>query len=296
MSQEKNKETWPNFFIVGAARAGTTSLYTYLKNTPGVYMSEHKEPHYFVDNMKTGAYDESKYLQLFKKIKNEKAIGEASTGYLIDPSSAKCIHDKIPDAKIIILLRDPVERAFSSYLTYATRTKKDLSSHEIFLETFGTKFGLKYDKNPYLGRGLYSSQVKKYLKIFGEENVGIWFFEDMKKDTMQVVKEVLKFLKIDSLPPDNVSKIYNPYLVYRGKIIEYLCFNKTIRKIAPIFLPSLALRHLVFNKLFIKEGQKPKLSENDRRKLENYYYDDVIALEKALKRKIPWEWVKYYNV
>ena len=182
MVQGKSKETWPNFFIVGAAKAGTSSLYAYLKNTPGVYMSEHKEPHYFVDNMKTGAYDESKYLQLFKKIKNEKAIGEASTGYLIDPSSAKCIHDKIPDAKIIILLRDPVERAVSDYLMFTKRTKKDLSSHEIFLETFGTKFGLKYDKNPYLGRGLYSSQVKKYLKIFGEENVGIWFFEDMKKE------------------------------------------------------------------------------------------------------------------
>ena len=164
MSQEKNKETWPNFFIVGAARAGTTSLYTYLKNTPGVYMSEHKEPHYFIDNMKAGYYDESKYLQLFKNVKNEKAIGEASVDYLIDPSSAKCIHDKIPDAKIIILLRDPVERAFSSYLTYATRTKKDLSSHEIFLETFGTEYGLKYDKKWLLGRGLYSSQVKKYLK------------------------------------------------------------------------------------------------------------------------------------
>jgi len=292
MVQGKSKETWPNFFIVGAAKAGTSSLYAYLKNTPGVYMSEHKEPHYFIDNMKPGYYDESKYLQLFKNVKNEKAIGEASPGYLIDPSSAKCIHDKIPDAKIIILLRDPVERAFSNYLMFTKRTKKDLSSHEIFLETFGTEYGLKYDKNPYLGRGLYSSQVKKYLEIFGEENVGIWFFEDMKKDTMQVVKGVLKFLKIDSLPPDNVSKIYNPYWVFRGKIAESLFSNTTIRKIVPIFLPTLTLRHLVFNKLFIKEAQKPKLPESERRKLENYYYDDVIALEKVLKKKIPWEWVK----
>ena len=255
-------------------------------------MPEHKEPHYFIDNMKAGYYDESKYLQLFKNVKNEKAIGEASVDYLIDPSSAKCIHDKIPDAKIIILHRDPVERAFSSYLMFTNRTKKDLSFPEIFLETFGTEYGLKYDKNPYLGRGLYSSQVKKYLEIFGEENVGIWFFEDMKKDTMQVVKGVLKFLKIDSLPPDNVSKIYNPYWVFRGKITKSLSSNTTIRKIIPIFLPTLTLRHLVFNKLFIKEAQKPKLPESERRKLENYYYDDVIALEKVLKKKIPWEWVK----
>jgi len=175
---------------------------------------------------------------------------------------------------------------------FTNRTKKDLSSHEIFLETFGTEYGVKYDKNPYLGRGLYSSQVKKYLEIFGEENVGIWFFEDMKKDAMQVVKGVLKFLKIDSLPPDNVSKIYNPYWVFRGKITKSLSSNTTIRKIIPIFLPTLTLRHLVFNKLFIKEAQKPKLPESERRKLENYYYDDVIALEKVLKKKIPWEWVK----
>ena len=90
----------------------------------------------------------------------------------------------------------------------------------------------------------------------------------------------------------NSKKLTDAKQEVDNKITKSLSSNTTIRKIIPIFLPTLTLRHLVFNKLFIKEAQKPKLPESERRKLENYYYDDVIALEKVLKKKIPWEWVK----
>jgi len=119
-------ERWPNFFIVGAPRSGSTSLYEYLRNTKGVYMPLNKEPHYFhndsfpPENSPTNPSpiirEKKKYLQLFNGVKDEKAIGEGSTTYFWYTDSSKLIHDKIPDAKIIILLRDPVERAFSHFL------------------------------------------------------------------------------------------------------------------------------------------------------------------------------------
>jgi len=114
-------EKWPNFFIVGAAKAGTSSLFRYLKEIPGIYMPEFKEPHFFApnppkyDNYKP-MQDKTKYLDLFKESTSEKMIGEASASYLRNPESPKLIHSTIPDAKIIISLRDPVERAFSHYL------------------------------------------------------------------------------------------------------------------------------------------------------------------------------------
>ena len=115
---------WPNFFIVGAPRSGTTSLYEYLKEVPEVFMSPVKEPNFFNLSVENDLFlskpirEKKKYLDLFKNVKDEKAIGEASPTYLWDPKTPKLIHEIIPDAKIIISLRDPVERTFSHYLMY----------------------------------------------------------------------------------------------------------------------------------------------------------------------------------
>ena len=109
-------ETWPNFFIVGAPKSGTTSLYEYLKQIPQVYMSPVKEPHYFSKSIVPDNHflkpirDKKKYLNLFEGAKNEIAIGEASPTYLADPEAPKLIHELVPNAHIIIILRDPIER------------------------------------------------------------------------------------------------------------------------------------------------------------------------------------------
>ena len=101
---------WPNFFIIGVDRGGTTSLYEYLKNIPEIFMSTPKEPWYFSPVVRSvtpqaigKCNSEKSYLNLFKNVKNETVIGEASAVYWRDPESAKLIHEKIPNAKIIIV-------------------------------------------------------------------------------------------------------------------------------------------------------------------------------------------------
>ena len=106
----------PNFFIVGAARSGTTSMWEYLKQHPDIFMPEgfaYKEPSYFCNLY--GYNDFNLYLELFAGVKEEKAVGEASTPYLTSPESAAWIREVYPAAKIIILLRNPVDRAYSMY-------------------------------------------------------------------------------------------------------------------------------------------------------------------------------------
>src|SRR5918992_1601997 len=117
----KPEEIWPNFFIVGAQKAATTSLYHYLKNIPGVYMSKVKEPSYFAPNYvrpDPGRFlrDKKEYLRLFKNARGYIAVGEASPSYLWDPDAPKLIHQTVPHARIIMILRDPIERAYSRYL------------------------------------------------------------------------------------------------------------------------------------------------------------------------------------
>ena len=130
-------EKWPNLFIVGAPKAGTTSLHEYFeKKIPGIFMSDVKEPYYFcktlipIDHYITPIRDKKKYLELFEKSKTEKIIGESSVWYLSDPDASSLIYQKVPNAKIIIMLRDPVERAFSHYLMLEGRKKfESLSFH-----------------------------------------------------------------------------------------------------------------------------------------------------------------------
>src|SRR2546423_2056748 len=106
----------PNFFICGAAHAATTSLWHYLRQHPDIYMPptiEQKEPAYFCDIY--GTNDSDFYLSLFADADGRKRVGEASTAYLTWPASAAKIRATVPEAKIIISLRNPVERAWSLY-------------------------------------------------------------------------------------------------------------------------------------------------------------------------------------
>ncbi|MEP0825293.1 MAG: sulfotransferase, partial [Nitrososphaera sp.] len=112
------KEIWPNFFIVGAQKCGTTSMYYYLKDVPGVFMCPVKEPNHFAPNVRETVAidvirDKREYLDLFRKADGNIAIGEASVFYLWDPDAPRLIRQTVPNAKIIIMLRDPIERAFS---------------------------------------------------------------------------------------------------------------------------------------------------------------------------------------
>src|ERR687894_3261543 len=114
--------TMPNFFIIGAQKAGTTSLYYYLKQHPQIYMSPRKEPHFFKgmhsELRKSGrglppVTDLGDYQALFRGVTDEKAIGEASASYLYSPKAPALIKSSIPDAKLIAVLRNPADRAYS---------------------------------------------------------------------------------------------------------------------------------------------------------------------------------------
>jgi len=193
-------ERWPNLYIVGAPKAGTTSLHEYLNNIPGIFMSSIKEPYFFcwniipADHYTPPIRDQKKYLNLFKKVKDEKIIGESSVWYLSDPDSAELIHQVASHAKIIICIRDPVERALSHYLMHATRKRFKTNS---FHEQLQQEVNFKVDsKSPHIrfNAGLYSEDIKRYWKFFGKDQVKIIIFEEFILEPKKTVEEVLRFL------------------------------------------------------------------------------------------------------
>jgi len=258
-------------------------------------MSTTKEPNYFTISIHPERlfspviHDEKKYLKLFKNVTDEVAIGEASPLYLIDPETPKLIHKKIPHARIVIMLRDPIERAFSHYLhairvgsetksfgktirnTYERKTKKDDLTNIILLEG-----------------GFYFEQVKRYIDIFNFHQIKILIFEEFIHEPEKIIKEVLKFLNVNYNQTLQIEKIHNPFGVPRGKLSERILSNITIKKIATKIFPHDVSKEIA-DRILIKEENKPQMKLEDRLFLQNLYRNDVKNLEALLGRSLPWD-------
>ncbi len=285
-------EIWPNFFIVGARKAGTTSLYEILKDIPEIYMCPYKEPNYFnrktiEDHHPMGKYrTKEKYLKLFKNVTKQKIIGEASA-YLRDSDAPNLIHQVSPKSKILISLRDPIERAYSHYLMLFGRGIISTSfSQEIEHELQNGSNPLKWEIK--MDEGLYFEHVTRYLKIFGREQVKIIIFEEFIKNPKETIEEILKFLELDKTLSNFIAKKHNPYTTTRGSIAQQILNSKKIQRIARV-LSTESTRQTLANYILMGKKSKPKMPEKDRDTLKKFYKGDVEQLKLLLGLKLPWK-------
>ena len=287
-------ERWPNFFIVGAPKAGTTSLYEYLNNVSGIYMSPVKEPHFFdaksipeewIDM--TPIRDKQKYLKLFSNAKDEKIIGEASPSYLADPEAVNLIHQVSPNAHILISLRDPIERAFSHYLMYVRDSNWSHSFHEQIEKELRNDLDPK-GQNIRLRLGMYHDDVKKFFDVFGSHQIKVVIFEEWIKDSQNSIQDIIQFLGIDQKLEKFVEEKHNLYFADKNLLARKIRTSKILSKITKNIM-SEDVRKKIRNKYFVIDGNKPKIDVGDRKFLIKYYQNDVRKLEKLLGKKLPWK-------
>jgi hypothetical protein len=219
---------FPDFYIVGAARAGTTSLWQYLNQHPLIFMPSdvvYKEPAYFADLY--GIKSLEKYLSLFTEANPEQIIGEASTAYLAAPESPRRLYSATPHAKIIISLRNPSERAYSLYNWMAKEGYEWINTFELALmeETKREKADSFRNYNPenyynylYYQSGLYSDQIARYQELFAQENIHFINFDSFVKNPLKETQRVYRFLCVDSdFHP--VIRVHNPSVsVYSARL------------------------------------------------------------------------------
>ena len=305
----------PNFFVVGAPKAGTTSLYHYLDQHPDVYMSPIKEPNYFANEIRPELFsdemrpavdadqcdlqrylhgpmmekrfggivtDWDDYLRLFQNVKGEKAIGEASVCYLWSKTAAANIQARIPHAKILMILRDPVDRMFSQYLQMVTegRIRVKFREHvEAALHCHDVKV-----RGASLEFGLFTEDVKRYLDRFPGANVQIHLYEDYRKQQAQVLAETFRFLGVDSSFVPDTSWSHLQPRVPRSLVIGQLLKKTGVwqrgAQLSPMFVRPF------LQKLAVKPRGALKVSPEDRRFLQNYYRDDILRLERLLDRDL----------
>lgn len=279
----------PNFFLVGAQKAGTTSLYEYLRQHPQIYMSPVKEPSYFAPEQCAGGpvFTWESYLHLFAGASTELALGEATATYLWSAAAPLGIAARIPEARIVIILRSPIDRAYSQYLHMLTEgvTRRSFRAQiAVSLRHPETRFSHTW---PFLELGMYHQQVTRYLRQFPRYNIHICYYEEFARSPLRVMSELYAFLGVDPAYEPDVTRRYNEPRVPKAAATVYVLRRsgvwRALRALTPPRLRS-ALRSAA-----LRSRDSLTIDPVDHDFLADYYRHDVEQLSSLLDRDLtPW--------
>lgn len=307
-SQEAARErsVLPNFLVIGAAKAGTTSLWSYLAQHPEVYLPETKEPNYFAfaDEppnctgpapahvihellLKFSVTTWPEYLALFDGRTSQKAVGEASVRYLYVPEAAARIHARLPGVRLIAVLREPVARLYSHYWMNRQFQLEDLELEDaIAAEPERRRAGWGYDWH-YVAVGSYASQIERCFRTFGRERVAVFLYDELSADPLSVFRQVCCFLGVaDSFVPDvsERSKEANrPRFLALDRMLHHPNPVRSLgfRILRPARFEALRVRIRRWN-----SARVPPLENGRRERLKEHFRADVRRLEQILGRDL----------
>jgi len=291
-------KNYPNLFIPGAAKSGTSSLHELLNLHPDICMSSEKEPFFWV-NQAFSSYTNknwNNYLSLFKEKPNSKYKGESSTSYMLFPSFLERIKDlKIENLKFIFVLRNPVDRIYSHYWYLKGLGSEDKSLREAILSDFNeepdiTKCLPEGKYKHYFQYGLYGKWLSKFYKNFNSNQIKIVIFEDLVKYPSIITNDCFRFLglnELDIIPNIQYNetvvlkhpKLYQNVIIFTNKIKEIL---RPSFKYFPGFLKK-PIKKIDLSKIIIKSTKSneviPKISKIDRDWLADLYQNDISLLK-----------------
>lgn len=309
----------PNFFIIGAAKAGTTSLYNYLRKHPDIYLSPVKEPNYFSTDIQpekfSNTYKKNTFLdvesyfrreklhdlqltfirkpehyqKLFKDVTGEKAIGEASTSYLYSKIAAKNIKSYNPEAKIIAVLRNPVERAISHYhmalryghtnLHLRKAIEKDMNQ-----ETKG--WGIS---ELFIELGMYYEQLKRYYNLYPAQNIQVLLFEELTAHPDETLAKCHRFLNVIPRPIEAFQQ-HNKAQTPRFKNLNKIITDSGIKNILKNCMPETFLEKIKAT-FFTQKTPIDEISNADIEFLNEIYKKDIKATAALINKDLS-HWLK----
>ena len=198
---------WPDFFVVGAFKCGTTAMYAYLRQHPQIYMPFHKEPLFFGDDLtrRYGRMTRDQYLALFREAAAGQRIGEASAWYLYSSSAAQEIAAVAPEAQIIVMVRNPVDVMYAEHSQLLFNVEEDQTDFGAALEAEpARRRGERLPPGPIRPETLYyrhsvrfAEQLSRYHDVFGRERVHVIVYDDLRNDTATTYRRALEFLGVD---------------------------------------------------------------------------------------------------
>jgi hypothetical protein len=271
---------WPDFFVVGAMRSGTTSIYNYLRNHPKIFVTVPKEPHFFACDacrnrralISSAIDDESRYLKSYEKARADQLVGDFSVSNLWCESAARRIFDKAPHAKIIIVLRNPIERAFSHYLL---RVDQESETRTV-AEAINSEISDEGGDGCYLDIGNYASQIRRYLEVFPPDRISIRLYDDLARSKERFIAETLDFLEL----PGEIRREDMNFRANAGGMVRGGAFSLVYRN-RRYFMPVLqklmpkATRANIRDRLFVTKPPGLAIGDRERELLRSYYENDI---------------------
>lgn len=288
----------PTFLIIGVQKSGTTSIYHYLKQHPQVYMSPVKETNFFErdwqrasDEMqrrkKDGILTWDQYQQLFKGANEDHiALGEASPNYMFHHQfAAEQIHQQLPNTRLIAILRNPIQRAFSDYLMHM----RDAVGHQTPLAEQVRSRG---ESSHVLLKGKYYASLKHFIEVCGRDRVNVFLYDDLKKDSSKFMRSIYQAIGVNpDFAVDTTQKAQTAQVPKNQTFNRLLKTQNPVRTVANGLMQIVPtqLRHQLRDRLIALNSQtkrQAKFTEEDAILLRQYYREDILKLQDLLQRDL----------
>jgi hypothetical protein len=308
------KPTLPTFLIIGAGKSGTTAVYHFLDEHPDVFMSPVKETNFFElegqpinknttdDPENLHHYPQSintwsNYKKLFENAKNFKAVGEASPMYLYGKRSPEHIKNKLPDVKLIAILREPVDRLYSRWMHLLRDGAESIGEFENCLD----RSSIWWKRNDLVTEGFYGTNLNRYTDLFPDSQLKVFLYDDLKQDPEKFMKEVFQFIEVDDTFKPSLEREYNVSGKPKNPLINNLIGTnslliKTAKKLIPISPEQLKKGRAKQLLTYIrkKNMDRPEISNEFKLKLFNeVYLSEVEKLEELINRDLSFWKTKY---
>ncbi|ARA92987.1 hypothetical protein AWN76_007330 [Rhodothermaceae bacterium RA] len=291
----------PTFLIIGAAKAGTTSLYRYLAQHPQVFMSDPKEPRFFAYEGGLPAFGGpgdhhahrhtattwEAYTALFAAA-SAPARGEASPIYLYSPEAPARIRHYLPDAHLIAILRNPADRAYSHYMHMRKDGREPLRDFRQALAAEPQRIADGWEWSWHYARvGFYHQQLRRYLQFIDRSRLSIYLFEDLQQDPLGTVRSIFERIGVDAGFEPDVSQRYNPTGIPRSRRLQRLIQtpDHPLRRLSRRILPE-SVRDRWLNAVKHRNLDKPPLAPEVRADLVQRYREDLLRLQDLLDRDL----------
>jgi hypothetical protein len=293
----------PNFLMIGAAKAGTSSLYAYLRQHPEVFLSEVRECDFFALEGQSPSFSGpgdrvafrryvttlQAYQGLFRRAGERPAVGESSDLYLYSPLAARRIRHYLPEAKLIVVLRNPVDRAHSQYKHLVRDGREPLPAFEEALEAEETRIRDGWHPIWHLrARGFYAAQLTTFLELFPREQLAVHLYEDFEADPLRVLLSIFRFLGVSQDFTPDTSLRYNVSGRPRSRLLhDFLARPLAIKDFFKPLFPA-SVRHRLRAGLMTGNivPDRSRVSPATRQVLITHYRDDVAKLQSLIQRDL----------
>lgn len=269
----------PDFLVVAAPRAGTTSLHRYLDAHPQVFMAPQKEVHFFDQHHHRGP---DWYRQQFAEAEPRQVVGDATPTYLFAPGAVERMAELLPDAKLIVVLRNPVDRAYSNYWYWRTMFPDGRSFAELArAEMADPEAPAAEGFQPYLAMGRYLPQLRHLMDHYPRKALLVLLLEDLKEDAASAFRSVCCFLDIrEDTVPKEVGRTFNPAPRLRSEQLR----RAMLRTRAWRWLPNRLVNGI--DRLNRRPAPYPPMDPALRNELLDWYREDNEALARWLGRDL----------